>query len=169
MGSKKVIHLFCLQPYSRVPSPPSAPPVLSLTSQLAQRPGHWVPCFSPESGGPAEPASWVGPSWHCCFSWERFRAPHLGGSLHFFLGSQLLLLVECSLKCHPRTFQSLRLPARRSKALWSVCLGQKLWSAVCCAGGGATTDCSPEAREPPPTCGLGGPSSSAQGKGCPTV
>lgn len=35
--------------------------------------------------------------------------------------------------------------------------------------GGATTDCSPEAREPRPTCGLGGSSSSAQGKGCPTV
>lgn len=105
MGSKKVIHLFCLQPYSRVPPSPSAPPVLSLTSQLAQRAGRWVPCFSPESGGPAEPEpeSWVGPSWLGCFSWERFRAPHLGGSLHVFLGSQLLLLVACSLKWHPRT------------------------------------------------------------------
>lgn len=136
-GVRKLYISFCLQPYSRVPPSPSAPPGLSFTSQLAQRPGHWVPCFSPESRGPTEPVSWVGPSWHGCFSWEWFRAPHLGGSLHFFPGSELLLLVECSLNGHSRTFQSVcRLPARRSKDLWFVRLGQKLWGAVCCAGGG---------------------------------
>lgn len=143
-GVRKLCISFCVQLYSRVPPSPAAPPVLSLPSQLAQRPGRWVPCSS------------------------RVWRPHGAGELGRALVALLLVLgavPSSTLRREPAFFPGVPTSApggmQAAVALsdFPVCLpiacseikgtlvclsgkagpfstGQKLWGAVCCAGGG---------------------------------